>query len=619
MRSIVFLLVILPGFLFGQLTVEPIPKPSHKITKNSRTQSQDPLSLPFWDDFSFTQDFPSDSLWQDSDNVRISEDVGIAPPSINVASFDGLTATGISYSANSDSRGETDVLTSCPILLGSLGISDEVYLSFFYQFGGAGDVPEENQGDSIVLEFLAVTPDTTFWEQVWPTNSGELNRTGVFVQNIVRLDDDSYFSDEFQFRFRSFGRQSGLWDTWNVDYVYMNEGRNGSDLSFPDRNVTSKLSSPFQPYTSVPSNFFSTDLINRSMFARNNLDIINLGDPQAVSFDVVINASSYLNGSENVFPVRRIEDDLNVSSFPGVPDTVTTEESLLDSTYFQNPYDSLFIQYTLEYESGDEISSNHGGINFRINDTTQTSFILKNYYAYDDGTAEFGAGFQTSSNQLAYQFTIPEGLSDSLTGLDVHFPYIGTDPTGKALALTVWTDNNGEPGDRLYQEDATAVRTDSIDQFFHYEFNRPIILSGTFYVGYRQRFEGDLRIGLDRNTNSIDKIFTNTSGFWEKENDLQTGSLMIRPVFGTFTGVINSVDEELKETIRPYPNPTQGFFKLPVLDDIKILNLLGKEVNFDLVQNESGSLVDISNLSDGVYLLVVKKGNRSFSYRVIKQ
>ncbi|MEM1408482.1 MAG: hypothetical protein AAGG59_16990, partial [Bacteroidota bacterium] len=222
MRSIAFLLIICPGFLFGQLTVEPIPRPSHKAPKNSRTQSQDPLSLPFWDDFSFTQNVPSDSLWQDSDNVRISEDVGVAAPSINVASFDGLTATGISYSANSDSQGETDVLTSCPILLGSLGISDDVYLSFFYQFGGAGDVPEENQGDSIVLEFLSITPDTTFWEQIWPTNSGELNRTGEFVQDIIRLDDDSYFSDEFQFRFRSFGRQSGLWDTWNVDYVYMN-------------------------------------------------------------------------------------------------------------------------------------------------------------------------------------------------------------------------------------------------------------------------------------------------------------------------------------------------------------------------------------------------------------
>ncbi|MEM1408431.1 MAG: T9SS type A sorting domain-containing protein, partial [Bacteroidota bacterium] len=205
------------------------------------------------------------------------------------------------------------------------------------------------------------------------------------------------------------------------------------------------------------------------------------------------------------------------------------------------------------------------------------------------------------------------------TGLDIHFPYIGTDPTGKALVLTIWADNNGEPGERLYQEDATAARTDSIDQFFHYEFNRPIILSGTFYVGYRQRFEGDLRIGLDRNTNSTDKIFTNTSGFWEKEDDLQTGSLMIRPVFGTFTGVINSLDEELRRTIRPYPNPTQGVFKLPALDEIKILNLLGKEVNFELVQNESGSEVDVSNLSDGVYLLVIKKGNRSFSYRIIKQ
>lgn len=618
MRSIIFVFTMLPGVLLGQLIVEPIQKAPGKSVKNTRPQSGAPLSLPFWDDFSFSEATPSDSLWQESENIRISADVGIAPPSINVASFDGLTVSGTAYSANPVSEGETDVLTSCPIALDALAPSDNVYLSFFYQFGGAGENPEAVQGDSLILEFLSVSPDTTFWVQAWPLASDLVNREGDFVQHIVHLNDSSYFTNEFQFRFRAFGRQSGLWDTWNVDYIYLNENRNPSDLSFPDRNVTSKLSSPFEPYTSVPADFFSTDLINTSMFARNNLDIVNLGDPQAVSFELVVDAKSYLNGLETIFPVRRIKDDLNVSSFPGIPDTVPTEEPPLDSTYFQDPYDSLFINYTLEYESGDTIAASHGGINFRINDTTRTSFVLKNYYAYDDGTAEFGAGFENSGNQLAYQFTLPEGQTDSLTGIDIYFPYIGSDPTGKFLTLTIWGDNNGEPGTRLYQQDASAVRTDSINRFFHYGLNRPVLISGTFYVGYRQRFEGDLRIGLDRNTNSTDKVFINTSGFWERANDLQTGSLMIRPVFGVFSGVINSISNELRERIKPYPNPTHGIFKLPVLDQITLLDLFGREVDFTQIQADGGSTIDISNLSDGVYLLRVKRGEESFSFRIIK-
>ncbi len=280
-----------------------------------------------------------------------------------------------------------------------------------------------------------------------------------------------------------------------------------------------------------------------------------------MSVNIETNVRSYLNGVETIFPLETIVDPISPTSFPGISDTITTEEVILDDTYFQNPFDSMFLNYRLIYNSGDTIEADFDSIDFRINDITSTSFILKDNYAYDDGSAEFGAGFSNTGNQLAYQFTLPEGESDSITAIDIHFPYIGFDPTGRSIALTIWGDNNGEPGNRLFQQNVTAIRADSINKFIRYELSRPIEVSGTFYVGYRQRFEGKFRVGLDRNTNSIDKVFTNTSGFWEPPNIIR-GSLMIRPVFGVFTGVINSISDDLSQDLAPYPNPTNGIIKI---------------------------------------------------------
>ncbi|MEM6524614.1 MAG: T9SS type A sorting domain-containing protein [Bacteroidota bacterium] len=620
MRTLLWVLLIIPGTLLAQLKVDPIVYTSiKKAVANTRTQAGPPISLPFWDDFSFTNEVPSDSLWVDSDNVRVSADVGLAPPSINVASFDGLTATGEAYSPTSTSTGQTDVLTSCPIGLDGLNPGNNVYLSFFYQFGGAGENPELTQGDSLILEFFSVSSDTSLWRQVWPLENDIVNREGDFEQHIVQLNSDTYFTDEFQFRFRAFGRQSGLWDTWNVDYIYLNDNRNENDLFYPDRNITSRLTSPFAPYTSVPGHFFSAELIDSAKFTRNNLS----EDPTAVSVVTFFNITSFLNDIETVFP--EIEnnigiEEVNVSpatSLPGVTDSVTIP--VLMDPLFEDPFDSMYISYRLEYGSRDDIEPTYDNIDFRINDVSSGEYFLKNYYAYDDGTAEFGAGFDRSGNLLAYQFTLPEGESDSLTAIDMHFPYIGSDPTGKNITLSVWTDSNGSPGTRLYQQSATAVRTDSINKFFHYELLRPVILSGTFYVGYRQGFEGDLRIGLDRNTNSVNRIFTNTSGFWEEETDLRTGSLMIRPVFGTFTGTINSLSDISAKNLAPYPNPTTGLIKLKENVRIELFDLSGRPMEFKSQKNGSETLIDISNFVNGVYLLQLRDGERRFSYRIIKQ
>jgi len=77
------------------------------------------LTLPFMDDFSYASlesselHYPITSLWLDND-VFINSTLGVNPPSIGVATFDGLDAKGepyISYNGVNED-GPSDTLTS---------------------------------------------------------------------------------------------------------------------------------------------------------------------------------------------------------------------------------------------------------------------------------------------------------------------------------------------------------------------------------------------------------------------------------------------------------------------------------------------------------------------------
>src|SRR5689334_10422909 len=105
--AIILLAIIVPD-AFGQLQLYPIPRkaPVSHRSPNGRTKAEH-LTLPFWDDFSFTpvddpnnpnSNYPLDSLWEYSNSTWISSAAGINPPSINVATFDGVDSIGRPYS-----------------------------------------------------------------------------------------------------------------------------------------------------------------------------------------------------------------------------------------------------------------------------------------------------------------------------------------------------------------------------------------------------------------------------------------------------------------------------------------------------------------------------------------
>ncbi|NJN50116.1 MAG: T9SS type A sorting domain-containing protein [Polaribacter sp.] len=85
-----------------------------------------------------------------------------------------------------------------------------------------------------------------------------------------------------------------------------------------------------------------------------------------------------------------------------------------------------------------------------------------------------------------------------------------------------------------------------------------------------------------------------------------------------------SADSEIIETtlfnINLYPNPTTNSFKIAAdknIDSIEIYNLLGKKVTPRNI-NLSSKTIDVSNLSNGLYLINIKIDNKIISKKIIK-
>ncbi|MDQ3047446.1 MAG: hypothetical protein M3R27_07860, partial [Bacteroidota bacterium] len=131
-------------------------------------------TLGILDDFSSDSPYPDSALWLDS-SAYINRGYPYAPPTIGVATFDGISKTGYPYNfaASSTSSAVADLLTSKPINLEyTISPFDSIYFSFFYQPQGRGNAPE--LGDSLVVQFRAAGVSST-WKNVWAKRGSTLN------------------------------------------------------------------------------------------------------------------------------------------------------------------------------------------------------------------------------------------------------------------------------------------------------------------------------------------------------------------------------------------------------------------------------------------------------------
>jgi Secretion system C-terminal sorting domain len=631
LRAFTVITIFSAGSALGQINTVSIPRQNTNITKAARTKANE-LTLPFWDDFSFTKsDFPADSLWADGNSVWVNDGLGINPPSIRVATFDGTDATGAPYNVNDVlAKGYADKLESQVIRIDQVDASLRpfVYISFFYQMKGRGEVPD--QGDLLILQFRNSDDK---WETVWSAeNDGSLDPT-TFYQVVLPITGENFYHDAFQFRFQNFARLSGPYDTWHVDYVFISNGINSNDPpAFPDRTIVTPMTSLFGDFFSVPYKHFIAS--NGSILRQPKLlltnqrgdQIIRPNEPagQPVSFNSSVSMETFKQASSTASFIkldsaRSAGDALVYKTFHEV-----SLNKIPGFSQFDQEADSIQMNLFLKFNTADnEVKTDSTGdyrpevyapVDFRSNDTLSTSYSLSSFYAYDDGSAEYGAALNQPGAMIAYEYNLVGVPFDSVAALDLYFPRFG-DESSHVIELRIWSALTDNPEDLIYREVVTLQRSTQ-NLFWRKKLTESKRVPSRFYIGWKQSTASVIAVGLDKNTNSGGRMFYNTIGTWV-QNQQVSGSLMLRPVFGKGRkGVETGSEREIQ--FATFPNPTNGTFSFTGhASQINIYDVTGRPVGFEELKLADQTQVTLQGAKSGLYILRVEQNGATKTSKLL--
>lgn len=561
-------------------------------------QFQDTLELPFFDDFSEYTIYPDSRLWEDQ-YAFINNTYGVNPISIGVATLDAIDHTGSIYE-NANSFGFiADHLTSQPIDLDYLP-SDAVFLSFFYQPGGIGDEPSPK--DSLVLEFYS--PEDSVWHSVWHSPGDTLRE---FRQVLIPVMDTIFLKPGFKFRYKNYASLSinasspgmvGNCDHWHLDYIKLDRGRNPNDTLLNDVTMNMPMQSLLKNHEAMPWDHFkatslsemgnsvSISYTNHDDSVRNVTRLFEITDLYDQQLDYTLSA-----GAANIDPAETIHYDTTL--------IYTFSSTQTDSALFE-------IRSFLITDNFD----------IKTNDTVIYHQVFNEYFAYDDGSAEGGYGFtgQGAENaRIAYQFNAY--IPDSLYGIQIYFNQSYQDESQRYFTLTVWSDDNGKPGDVLYsQTSEEPLYEKELNRFHTYKLDTAVFVSGKFYVGWQQITDAFLNFGFDLNRVKNDKLFYQQSGIWY--NSQFPGALMIRPVMGK--SLITFRKPILAEPVfNLFPNPANQYIRIEFPEDLQF-----KNIRFAIIDSQGRTLfettehpseIDLSGFAPGLYFFVVHNQHSTFA------
>lgn len=547
-------------------------------------------------------------LWIDN-YVYHNYRFGDHPRTLGVMTFDGLDEYGYPYAIGTTSSGYADALTSKPIDLSDMTPADSIYISFIYQPQGFGDEPEST--DSLLLEFYDSANEQ--WNTIWADTGRSVQPFGIVHLPFL---DIGYFTDAFQFRFRNYGGLSGSLDHFQLDMVYLREATPPAfmDTVFKDFSFVYPINSLLNEYTSVPWDHYqeSTDnKMNETM--------------EVVVFNGSSGPENYQDGAIDVSYAGISEGDFILQGF-----TLAEQQINYPALDFATSYHNLKSGYefprdlTGVYEEFDvRVNASAQYPNYEPNDSTTFTQGFYNFYSYDDGSAEAAFGPTGVQARLAIHFEAYQ--PDSLIGVNMCFVPSVNDVSDKLFLLTVWDDQNGEPGDVLYEDDVfnprNPIYSQGKNQYLSYYFidTMKIPVGNSFFIGWRQLDAERLNLGFDRNIDHSDEIFYSVNGGVSWLVSPFSGSAMVRPIFSTemdaSLGLFESQTKPVDITL--FPNPASevvyirsslGFLSI----EKSLLDAAGRE----LMRTTQDSF-NLSKLGSGIYFISVPSLSDR-RYKVIK-
>ena len=546
----------------------------------------------------------ADKLWVDNyvyHNFRF----GLNPQTLGVMTFDGLDANGYPYAIGTTSTGYADYLTSKPIDLSGSNLSDSLYISFLYQPEGLGDEPESS--DSLVLEFYSQSQNQ--WFHIW-SDSG--NVVSPFKMVHIPVSNANYFSDAFQFRFKNYGGLSGSLDHFHLDMVSL-KSTDYTDTLFSDFSFVYPTNTLIDKYTSVPWDHYKSSSDNKMTDSLNVLLYNGYAD------------NNYNDGSIEVF-----YNGLTEGSFV-LPGIILAEGLINYAPYsYSNSYHDLtdgfeFSKSLIGPSEEFEVltRANAQTLDYQPNDSIRFTQGFYNYYSYDDGSAEAAFGPTGTQARLAVHFEAYE--EDSLIGINLSFVPSVNDVSDKLFLLTVWDDENGSPGQVLYEDDVFSPRSpiyaNGENLFTPYFFidTQKVAIGTSFFVGWRQLDPERLNLGFDRNIDNSNEIFYSVDGGGNWLLSPFEGSAMLRPIFSTGMDVSLGIENVsfANDIFELFPNPTNHIININVPERVKGCKKILIDGYGRILKETFSSSFNLSEMNSGIYFICVPELSSNFS-KVIK-
>lgn len=545
-------------------------------------------------------------LWADN-YAYVNNTYPVNPPTIGVATLDGLNEYGLPYNNTSNSTyGTADYLTSKQINLSGYTAADSIYLSFFYEAQGLGDYPDRD--DSLILEFK---DNSNAWRTVWSDTgyNSVLSVPKQFKQVLVFVPDLAFpysnYYNTFQFRFRNKASLYGNNDHWHIDYVKLDRNRNWQDTIIYDMAFVYPFPTILKDFTLMPADQFNypADLRDSIVLLVHNMDPNAITNPPATNF---------ITGAEELYPTQAIVKTDVVQTFNATEYNsilVTPKADYVVPNTPNWPVDSLVINSKALIVPNDARPAN---------DTLYHRQQFDNTYAYDDGSAELSYGITgTGMKRFAYEFAL--NYPDTLVAFQVQFSQVEQNVQDLVFNFYAWdtiVKNSvtfDESTRRIFSlENKKPFYVDSVNGFTTYKLDSPIIINSRIYLGWAQTDTRRLQIGYDLNS-KLGKphmyIFTGTT--WKASSIQPEGSPMIRLIFdsnywGNTTTAIDAIDAAV-ENVTVYPNPTTGLIHIKtensVVFDAAVSNMMGELV---LAEHNISNQLSISNLPAGVFLLTLR-------------
>lgn len=483
-------------------------------------------------------------------------------------------------------------------------------------------------GEVIMMPYDSVFDEEYVWNEVWSTNGCQLsdwldeNPLEYFKQVLIPINDQQYYRDNFQFRFRNYASLdldpwslvnivgwSSNCDQWNIDYVRIDVGRNLYDYYPSDVAFVTPTMSTLKEYQAMPwKQYRESDMITKFHNEMSNLSSTVKNTYYTYRITDKNDQTIYVNpvNNENANPY-----------YPyGLHDKEHHVNPNLDMTYTYDGADSA--EFTITHVFG-MVGAND---DCRPNDTSRFVQKFYNYYAYDDGTAEAGycllSTMISPQASLAVRFTLAE--PDTLQAVRMWFNHTHNDENVAEFSLMVWDDNNGMPGNVLYELSSQLPEfADDYLDFVTYYLEEPLAISGTFYVGFEQYNDVQLNIGFDQNCDARGKFFYRTATIWQES--FYKGAPMVRPVVGKSFDH-SPVRPHTVADIRIYPNPTNDLLRIDGSDmeegmNYRILNIFGQCVESGILMSNELSL---GRFADGVYFVQLFSQNKPIiTEKIIKK